>query len=64
MDRIKACGAFDRGSNPLGRTSSILSIFSEPRVRRRSKLCGTLHMKPGIKRKSPCRIWWFQHYSS
>ena len=20
MDRMKACGAFDRGSNPLGRT--------------------------------------------
>lgn len=27
MDRIKACGAFDRGSNPLGRTIKISAVY-------------------------------------
>ena len=27
MDRMKACGAFDRGSNPLGRTENKIVRF-------------------------------------
>ena len=28
MDRMEACGAFDRGSNPLGRTGIVCSTFT------------------------------------